>query len=229
MAVTFVLVHSPSVGPSTWRPVADVLRQTGRSVVVPDLRPVADGPSPYWPLVRELVVAAVADTGDDLVLVPHSNAGLFVPVLAEALAERVTAAVFVDAALPALDGATAVAAPDWLEVLRGKVKADGRLPVWTQWFDEPDVAPMFTDPAVRATVEADQPRLPLAYYEQLVPAPPGWQQHHCAYLWFGPPYDILAAEATQRGWPVRRVPGQHLHAVVDPSGVAAAVLDLAAR
>ncbi len=226
--VTFVLVHSPSVGPSTWQPVADALRDGGHTVVVPDLRRVGEGPPPYWPAVRDAVLASLPAKDDDLILVPHSNAGLFVPVLAEALGSRVGGCVFVDAALPATSGASPVAESGWLDVLRGKADAEGRLPPWTSWFDEADVAPMFADPAIRATVEAEQPRLPLSYYEQQLPAPRGWDRMPCAYLWFGPPYDELAAEAAERGWPVLRRPGEHLHTVVDPVAVADAVVALSA-
>ena len=59
--VRFVLLHSPAVGPATWRPVAEQLRSVGHQVVVPDLRPVARGPAPHWHLVRERVLAAIAD------------------------------------------------------------------------------------------------------------------------------------------------------------------------
>ena len=52
---SFVLVHSPSVGPATWAGVAGRLRESGHGVVVPSLLGVTDGEAPYWPGV----VAAV--------------------------------------------------------------------------------------------------------------------------------------------------------------------------
>jgi hypothetical protein len=52
------------------------------------------------------------------------------------------------------------------------------------------VAPLFPDQATRQAVTAEQPRLPLAYYEALVPVPTGWDAQPCAYLLFGPPYDL---------------------------------------
>ncbi|GAA1820515.1 hypothetical protein HC028_12040 [Planosporangium flavigriseum] len=33
----------------------------------------------------------------------------------------------------------------------------------------------------------------------------------------------VSAALSQRGWPVRTLPGQHLHMLVDPDGVAAGV------
>jgi hypothetical protein len=60
-----------------------------------------------------------------------------------------------------------------------------------------------------------------------VPVPDGWQDHRCAYLLSGPPYDAEARQARERGWAVRRLPGAHLHQTVDPGGVARVLLELA--
>src|SRR4051812_45636136 len=95
MEETFVLVHSPSVGPSTWTPVAAILRERGHSAVVPSLVDVGAGPPPYWPRVVDQVVASTPP--GPLTLVAHSNAGLFVPLLVEALRGQVAACLFVDA------------------------------------------------------------------------------------------------------------------------------------
>jgi len=86
---------------------------------------------------------------------------------------------------------------------------------------------MLPDPAVRAAVEAEQPRLPLSYYEQLIPGPAGWDAQPCGYLLFGPPYEQVANEAAARGWAVERIPGRHLHQVVDPGGVAERIAEMA--
>ncbi|OIK00803.1 alpha/beta hydrolase [Streptomyces sp. MUSC 14] len=229
MQTTFVLVHSPSVGPSTWRPVAEHLLATGHRVHVPSLLRIGTGEPPFWPRVAEAVRDAVRDVPTDspLVLVVHSNAGLFLPVIRAALDRPVAGTVFVDAALPARAGATPVAAPELLDFLRPLAVA-GRLPRWTDWWEEADVAPMFADPVVRKTVVEEQPTLPLSYYEQQIPVPAGWDDHPCSYLLFGPPYDDLAAEARARGWRVAHLPGAHLHQVVDPVGTARRLVELAA-
>ncbi|BEL05063.1 hypothetical protein Q0Z83_032540 [Actinoplanes sichuanensis] len=216
-----MLIHSPSVGPATWAPVADRLPGS----IVPSLLHVADTEPPFWPAVAETVAAAIGalPAGERVVLVAHSNAGLFVPSVVAASDRTVEALVFVDAAVPARPGPTAVVSPEFLPFLRAKADADGRLPPWTSWWDETDVAPMFPDARTRRVVEAEQPRLPLAYYEQHIPAPPGWDHRTCGYVLFAPPYETIAADC---GWPVEHLPGHHLHQLVDPDAVAEAIRKL---
>ena len=103
---------------------------------------------------------------------------------------------------------------------------NGRLPRWTDWWDESDVAPMFPDPRTRAAVSAEQPRLPLSYYQERVPAPAGWDDRPCGYLLFGPPYEAVAKDAAARGWAVEHVPGRHLHQLVDPGTVTATITEM---
>ena len=228
MAASFVLIHSPSVGPRTWQPVAHRLAELGRDAAVPSLLHVADHGPPFWPRVVDAVVAdlGTAEHGQRLVLVPHSNAGLFVPVIAAALPGQVRGCIFVDAAVPPSSGAVSVVPPEMLALLREKVSG-GFLPRWTDWWDEEEVAPLFPDQATRQAVTEEQPRLPLSYYEASVPAPAGWDGQPCAYLLFGPPYDELAREARGRGWIVEQLSGRHLHQLVDPDGVARLLLAIA--
>ncbi|WP_049571936.1 hypothetical protein [Nonomuraea sp. SBT364] len=235
--MTFVLVHSPSVGPSTWAPVAAALERLGHAAVVPDLTGVTAGPAPYWPRIAETVREAVREGaraagpgGGPLVLVAHSNAGLFVPVIKEGLGERVVACVFADAHLPPARGLVRAAQDGFLPFLRELAGEGGVLPRWTDWWSEQDVAPMFPpDPPLRARVTAEQPRLPLAFYTDPVPVPAGWDAVRCSCLWYGPPYDTVAEEARRRGWPVLRAPGRHLQQLVDPEGVTAALLKLSRK
>jgi pimeloyl-ACP methyl ester carboxylesterase len=218
-----VLVHSPSLGPRSWEPLAAELRRRGREVLVPSLLGVADDPPPAWPRVVAAVAGAVP-AGERSVLVVHSNAGLFVPVIAQELQGRLAALVFVDAGLPAPSGTTAVAPPDFLDFLRGLADDTGTLPPWTRWWPEEDVAELFVDDETRLRVQAEEPRLPLSYYEQAVPAPTAWQQVPAGYVAFGEVYADETARARQLGWPVRVLPGLHLHQLVDPAAVADAVL-----
>jgi pimeloyl-ACP methyl ester carboxylesterase len=228
MASSFVLLHSPSVGPRTWQLVAHRLTELGWEAAVPSLLHITDQGPPYWPRVVDAVRAGLdtAAQGPGVVLVAHSNAGLFLPVIAAALPGQVRGCIFVDAALPPASGAAPVAPPELLAVLRGKASG-GLLPRWTDWWDEEEVVALFPDQAIRQAVTEEQPRLPLSYYEASVPVPAGWDAQPCAYLLFGPPYDELASEARGRGWIVQQLPGRHLHQLVDPDGVARSLLAIA--
>ncbi|GAA4555429.1 alpha/beta hydrolase [Planotetraspora kaengkrachanensis] len=219
MDITFLLVHSPSVGPSTWTPVAEVLRARGHRAVVPSLVDVTAGPAPYWPRVVDQAAASAPPEGP-VTVVAHSNAGLFVPLIAQALRERVTSCLFVDAALPPRQGTVTAAEPEFLPFLRSMTDDSGVLPRWTDWWGEEDVAAMFPDEATRRVVVTEQPRLPLGYYLEEIPVPPHWDSVAGAYLWFGDAYAAIAAEAAERGWPVGRIPGEHLHQVCAPGEVA---------
>jgi pimeloyl-ACP methyl ester carboxylesterase len=228
MAASFVLIHSPSVGPRTWQPVAHRLAELGWEAAVPSLLQVAEEGPPYWPRVVDAVRAALgtARQGQGVVLVAHSNAGLFIPVIAAALPGQVLGCIFVDAAVPPSSGAAPVAPPELLALLRGKASG-GLLPRWTDWWDEEEVAPLFPDRQTRQAVTEEQSRLPLSYYEASVPVPPGWDAQPCAYLLFGSPYAEMATEARGRGWIVKQLPGEHLHQLVDPGGVARSLLAIA--
>jgi hypothetical protein len=238
MTPTLILIHSPSVGPGTWRPVARHLDALGVWSAVPDLRAIGAGGPPYWPRVAGTVAAAIAglddgqDDGQDdrpLVLVAHSNAGLFLPAVQQATDRAVAAAVFVDAGLPAEQGETAVAPAKFLSTLRTLADADGFLPRWTDWWSAEEVAQLLPDPAMRAAVVAEQPRLPLAYYQQSLPVPAPWASVPGAYLQFSDGYDGPAEQARAAGWPVARLRGEHLHQVVEPALVAESIVGLLAR
>jgi pimeloyl-ACP methyl ester carboxylesterase len=218
MDPVFVLVHSPSVGPSTWTPVAEALRSRGRAAVVPSLLQITAAGPPYWPHVVTALTESVPV--GPLVLVAHSNAGLFVPAIAEILGDQVTACLFADAALPPPSGPVRVAEPEFIPFLRELSDEAGVLPRWTDWWPEEEVAAMLPDEATRRTVVAEQPRLPLDYYLQEIPVPSGWDRVPCAYLWYGEPYGTIAKEAGRRGWPVRHIPGAHLHQLLAPEAVA---------
>jgi hypothetical protein len=205
--VTIVLLHSPLLGPATWRPAAERLRSAGRTVVVADPRTV--------------------DVAGPVVLVPHSNAGLYAPGLAERL--DVVATVYVDAALAGEGPDTPLGPPALVDHLRTLAGPDGLLPPWTDWWPAESLAGLFPDPATRAAVEREQPRLPLAYFGGRIAVPDGWPRRPAAYLGFGETYAEEIARARGYGWPVEVRPGGHLHQLLDPDGVAATVLDLEAR
>jgi hypothetical protein len=160
------------------------------------------------------------------VLVPHSNAGLYAPLLAARVGARAT--VYVDAALPPPGDRTRLAPPGLLDRLEQLTDDAGVLPPWTQWWG-PEVDDLFPDPVTRAAVEDGQPRLPLSYFTADLEVPPHWAEHPSAYLAFGDTYAEEVELARRHGWPLVRLQGRHLHQLVAPEQVAAAVRGLLAR
>jgi hypothetical protein len=216
-----VLLPSPLLGPAVWAPVADLLRSRGHDVLVPSLPPTVATPAD--------VLASWLDdipTGRDLLLVPHSNAGLYVAALAAL--RPVRALVLVDAGLPSRAPATPLAPPAFRQFLAGLADEAGLLPPWTRWWGPEEIAPLFPDPASRARVEREQRRLPLSYFEAEVASPPGWTALPAAYLAFGDTYAEDRAFAERHGWPVETLAGDHLHPLVDPAAVTAALVRLMA-
>ena len=221
-AVSLALLASPLLGPAVWAPVARRLTDLGWHVLVPP--PYRDVTSPEDVLDR---LAAELPLNQPLVLVPHSNAGLYVAALTAA--RNVHGVVFVDAGLPSDAPSTPVAPPPFREFLATLVEPDGLLPPWTRWWSEDDLAGVFPNTATRDAVEAEQVRLPLSYFEATVPSPAGWQDRPVAYLAFGDTYGAEHDEAERRGWPVERLGGEHLHQLVDPDGVTTALEGLLTR
>jgi len=219
MRTTLALLPSPLLGPSVWAPVADLLRRRGRRVAVAH---APDAPRTAQDVLEAFVASVPEDR--DLVLVPHSNAGLYVPAMARR--RNVAGAVFVDAALPPDRGDASLAPAALYERLRPRADRAGVLPPWTQWWGDADVAALFPDRRSRSVVEAEQPRLPLSYFAERVDVPSGWTALPAAYIAFGDTYADETLRAQRYGWPVTRLAGLHLHMLVEPGSVATTVVDM---
>jgi hypothetical protein len=216
-----LLVHPPLLGPTVWQECAIELRGRGHRVIVPDLRAQLEPAADWWARWTDACRQAAANI--DL-LAGHSGSGVVLPTIAQATHARTV--VFADAVVPALDRASP---PN--EQLRAFVRAlpsDDHLPAWTTWWPEDDVAAILPDPAVRATIAAEQPRLPADFYDHAVPVPEGWTTGRTiTYLRFSPAYESDADEAGRRGWSVRNLPGTHLHLLDHAVEVADVLSDLA--
>ncbi|HSJ22598.1 MAG TPA: hypothetical protein VK964_18690 [Nocardioidaceae bacterium] len=216
---TIALLPSPLLGRAAWEPVQERLLALGRPVVVADV--------PRRPRVPDDVLAAfvsVLAREDEVVLVPHSNAGLYAPALTETVACRAT--VFVDAALPSSTPSTPLAPPQLMEHLRELADEAGRLPPWTRWWRAADVDHLFPDATWRRRIEAREPRLALSYFTSRVRVPEGWATRPAAYLAFGGTYAHETAVARGHGWPLDVLEGRHLHMLHEPDAVAGRILGL---
>lgn len=230
MASFMILIHAPGLGPASWRPVADELTRSGHRVTVPSLTAFADGGPPYAPRFIQLARAQIpGGPGDDIVLAVHSGAGVFAAHLAAAAAAASVTVVFADAGLPRQASPAMVLDAGFLPFVR-ELASNGIVPPWHQWWPEEEVAPLFPDQATRQEVTAQARAVPLVFFEEeLPPLPGGWPSCRAAYLAFSEPYRQEAEVAAQAGWPVRELPGGHLHMLADPGGVAAAISSLAGQ
>jgi hypothetical protein len=213
MTTTLVLLPSPLLGPAVWAAVGSVLAEDGWTVAIPPAFGRIQQPAD----VLDHWERALAHNGD-YVLVPHSNAGHYVPALGER--RNVLGTVFADAALPPASGSTGMAPPALYRMLTGLADPDGVLPPWTEWWEHSELAGLFPDAATQAAVTAEQVRLPLSYFDERTPAAAGWALGRNAYLAFGDTYRHECEVAANYGWPVRTLPGGHLLMLTKPARVA---------
>jgi pimeloyl-ACP methyl ester carboxylesterase len=218
---TIVLVHSPLVGPLTWRGVAEELTSRGYETIVPDLRSAAE---------QHATAAAIVDSavsqfsGSAVILVGHSGAGLLLPSIAERANSPVTAFCFVDAHLPPRKGEVPLADAEFFSLLTS-IASDGRLPTWSSWWGPHAMESLVPDAAMRREISDDMPSLSLDYFRQVVHAVDGWPTT-CGYVRLSEAYEPSASKAEQLGWPVKRLSAGHLHGVVDPASVSERILQV---
>ncbi|KAJ1254654.1 hypothetical protein BS78_K008600, partial [Paspalum vaginatum] len=118
----FVFVHGLCHGAWCWYRVATALRCAGHSVTAPDMAGCGAHPArlhevrTFEEYSQPLLDAVAAlPPGDRAVLVGHSHGGLSVALAAERFPEKVAAAVFVTAALPAVGGSMFATTTEFVE------------------------------------------------------------------------------------------------------------------
>jgi pimeloyl-ACP methyl ester carboxylesterase len=222
---TFVLVHSPLVGPSTWRWVAETLVARGHRVTVPTVTEVTT--SRGWEAFADAVASRI-DEANHAVLVGHSGAGPLLPQIASRARSRPAGLVFVDAGISSDAGETKLMPSDFLIGLKA-LATDGLLPKWYDWFGPEAMKALVPDDERRAVVCAEFPQLPLSYFEARVPVPEAWRAGKCGYVLLSEHYAHDAAEAARRAWPVVHLPGMHVDIVTRPEPVANAILTVVAE
>lgn len=109
--------------------------------------------------------------------------------------------------------------------LREALTSGKRYPAWT----DNELQTLLPDADARAALIASLLPRALDFFTERLPENGGWPNAPCAYLQFSRAYDVPAAEARVRGWPVASLDAGHFHMLVDPAGVARRLLDLANR
>jgi Alpha/beta hydrolase family len=227
---TFVLVHSPLVGPFTWSLVADERRTCGVSVALPTLP--EDRRAPYWRLHAEAVAAQVSGIGDPLVLVGHSGVCPLLPAIGTAIDGTISAYVLVDGDLPLAPGTGGsridllrAASPALADELEALLAAGGSFPTW----GDEDLRKEIPDQRLRARVVAEVRPQPRQFWTEALPAVPGWPDAPCGYLELSAHYGGAAARARREGWAYRHLAGGHFEMLTRPADVADAIVDLIPR
>jgi hypothetical protein len=206
MTVKLILLHSPLVGPGTWRLLAPLLRAQGYDVSIADFTSVMVGDGPYYPQLLRCARAKL-NNPENTVLIAHSGAGVLIPALAE---DGGGGAIFVDALLPH-------PGRSWFDTVPVELVADlerrahnGRVPPWHLWWPQSAVKSLFKDAASFDRFSAELNQLPLAYFREIAPASVLARNFGCAFLQLSAGYAAEAEIAERNGWPVRRLALDHL-------------------
>lgn len=226
MAGSFLLVHSPLVGPLTWEPVAAELANRGRSSILPALETPLDPDEPLWRQHVRQVSRLVVHGAPAPVLVGHSGAGPLLPAIFHGLHGEVAASILVDADIPR-DGASRFdlfESAEEVEQFRRSAR-EGLLPAWT----EDALARHIEDGDLRRRFCEELSPRPLRLYEEGLPVPGSWELSRRGYLLFSEPYRRSFEAAKGQGWPVRELPGSHFHMLNRPAEVAEALIGLASE
>jgi pimeloyl-ACP methyl ester carboxylesterase len=225
MRARLMLVHSPLVGCETWQPVATDLAEDGYAVTVPDLAGALAAGPPYHR--RQAQVIADCADGGPVILIGHSRAGPLLAATGAMLEGAVVRYIIVDGRLPS-PGCSwmQTATPGFATQLREMTDPQGRLPPWSGWFGEEELAALLPDRAVRQRFAAGCPRLPLAMLEEDYPPAPGWPDAPGGYLQLSQAYEGEADRARELGWPVRQLPSHHLALLTEPGPVARELREL---
>ena len=217
----FLLIHSPLVGPTTWRWVAAELSAAGHDAVVPDLRSSVVAGRPQ--LFVDEAVAGVPSNWSKPIVVGHSGAGFLSPSIGERL--HAGHAVFVDAVLPP-EHSPATPGADILDRLR-LLAIDGTLPKWSTWWGPDVMRALVPDDVRRAQLDAELPEVPIAFYEVTMELPADWPRRSSSFVLLSESYRADAQRARLLGWSVIERVGGHLDIVSAPEAVARLVVDLA--
>jgi len=190
-------------------------RRRGHPTLVPDLTPVQHASPPFWKGFVDLALAHVPPDADRILVIGHSGAGVFLPLIGQQLGQRLGAIVFVDALIPAIRGTHHTPAEDREMLAKGA--DNGLLLPWTEWWPRELMADLVPDEDDWALISQDVPRLPLTFYDDPIPMPDDWTTMPCFYLRLSQPYDEHLDTARSLGWPARSLDSNHLATFTEPS------------
>lgn len=226
--VTFALIHSPLVGPSTWKLVASQLQQHSHRVIVPTLVDSEADTRPYWEQQAESASKAIKATTTDgsCILVGHSGAGPILPAIGEGLRQPPGGYIFVDAGLPS-DQVSRLEmmkseSSQWAAEFERYLVAGGLYPDWS----DTDLKDLVPDDHLRRQMLKELSARALSFFTEPMSVPEGWSMTPCGYIQFTETYDVPANSARQLGWPFIKFQAGHFHMLVEPIMVADALVQI---
>ncbi len=217
---SFVLIHSPLVGPSSLQPTADVLTNRGFAVHVPT--PMAPPGTTSWQDWPQRLLDVLPDLKRPI-LVGHSAGGLIAARLASAL--NASAFICLDAMMPPETGPVPPVESEFLTFVQTLPLQDGLLPVWTDWWEADLLGAVPISPELKETFQAELPRLSLDWFEDCFDMP-DWSASARGYVQTSPVFDDEAHRAWARRWPVISLNGTHLHPMIAPEETATALVEI---
>ncbi len=223
---SLLLVHSPLLGPSSLRPLAAVAASDGIEASVPDLTNTVHAPRDAW--LRLVEAAVAAPPRAPMIVVGHSGAGVFLPLIQQRLESSAVGVVFVDAQIPP-EGGVHTTRPDIGALLDSVTGKDGTMAKWIDWWSPEDIRSLGLQPHQEADLMADMPAVPRRFFDTPIPIPDGWPRSKFAYLRSSSAYEEQLAAARASGWKTRRLEGTHLSIYTQPDTVLSAILDLVGR
>ena len=230
---TFVLIHSPIVGPLTWSLVANELKLRGAGAIIPELAYDVAPKEPFWELHARSVVRALRSIPENEgpILTGHSGAGMLLPEIRQAIGRPVAGYIFVDADIPE-DGVSRMELlqrelPQAAEEVHRALSGGEMLPAWS----DAELQEVIPDPELRKKVLADLRPHALAFMEEPIPVFEGWPDAPCAFLSFKRTgsYGESIERAKREGWSYAELDGAHFHMLVNPAEVSEALIRLAGR
>jgi hypothetical protein len=220
--ITFVLLHSPLVGPFTWESVQKVLEEQSLHVILPAVWDDPNSTLPYWQQHADSVAKDLAQipAQQKIVLVAHSGAGPLLPAIRQQLTHPVFSYIFVDAGVPRddLSRLDLMKSEDaeWAEQFHQSLLQGEVFPTWT----ENDLKEIIPDAESRQKLVDELRPRSLHFFTEQIPVQSGWPDAPCIYIKFSQAYEWDATQAKQAGWPVYAIDAGHFHMLVDPIAVA---------
>ena len=224
--MTVLLIHSPLLGPSSWRHAAAALDDLGASAIVPDLTAATTG-THGWSSAIASGTAAVCPSDGELIVVGHSGAGHYLPLIGHTLGMHRCGFVFVDAVVPPPSGSI-VPERAMTELLDAHTD-DGLLEPWLSWWPPETVDRILPSAEHRTALRADQPVVPRSLYGEAIPIPSGWMERPLRYIRTSAAYEPEYDLAAEPPWTRDRIDGTHLSIVTQPVDVARAIVGAPSR